>query len=268
MTTKIGICGAAGKMGQTVIQKCQQIDDIELTAAIEHSVSPYLHLDAGEHAGIEPLGVYIIDNISLITEEIDVLIDFTVASSIIATLEKCHAARKPLVIGTTGLNENQTKKLHQVAQDIAIVFAPNMSIGINLCLKLLEIATQAIGQDADIDIIEAHHKHKKDIPSGTALQMGEIIAKALGKDLQACAIYNNVKEKVETRQENRIGFNSIRAGNIIGEHKIMFNLAGESVEISHTATSRENFALGAIRAAKWIKDKPHGLFNIQDVLQG
>ncbi|SMN10939.1 4-hydroxy-tetrahydrodipicolinate reductase [uncultured Candidatus Thioglobus sp.] len=265
MVTRIGVCGAAGRMGQAIIQTCDEKKDIELTAAIEHHGSPYLNLDAGEQAGIVPLGVSIGDNISMITEQIDVLIDFTVASSITETVEKCHAARKPLVIGTTGLNEKQQKMLHQAGQDIAIIFAPNMSIGINLCLKLLKIVTQTVGQDADIDILEAHHKYKKDAPSGTALQMGEVIAEALGKTLPECAVYNAIG-RAEARQENSIGFNSIRAGNIIGEHKVMFHLAGENLEISHKATSRKNFALGAIRAAQWLKNKPPGLFNMQDVI--
>ena len=265
MVTRIGVCGAAGKMGRTIIQTCKNIKDIELTAAIEHCGSPHLNLDAGQQAGLDPLGILISDDISMITEKIDVLIDFTVASAITDTLEKCHAAKQSVVIGTTGLNAAQKKMLHQVAQDIAIVFAPNMSIGINLCFKILEIAAQAVGKSADIDIIESHHKYKQDAPSGTALQMGEIIAASLGKTLPECAIYNE-KGKTNTRQENSIGFNSIRAGDIVGEHKVIFNLSGESVEIDHKASSRKNFALGAIRAAQWLKNKPAGLFNMQDVL--
>ncbi len=265
MDTKVGVCGAAGRMGKVILEVCNETENIEIGAAIECSSSPMVGIDAGEQAGIGLIGVLITDDFSEIVNKFDVLIDFTVATSFTDNLAKCHASGKSMVIGTTGLDDNQKELIKKTAEDIPIVFAPNMSIGVNLCLKLLETAAQVIGDDADIEIIEAHHRHKKDAPSGTSLHMGEVIADTLGRNLRECAIYSREGITSE-RDKNTIGFATIRAGDIVGEHTVMFALAGELVEITHKATSRKTFASGAVRAAQWLKGKDKGLFSMQNVL--
>lgn len=265
MTVRVGVCGAAGRMGKTILEVCNEIDNVEIAAAIEYKGSSMIGLDAGEQAGIGKIGVEITDDIAKVSDQIDVLIDFTIASSLTENLEKCHAAGKCMVIGTTGLDDEQKELINKMAKDIAIVFAPNMSIGVNLCLKLLEMAAQVIGEESDIEIIEAHHRHKKDAPSGTALRMGEVIADTLGRNLKECAVYGREGVTGE-RDKNTIGFATIRAGDIVGEHTVMFASAGERVEITHKATSRKTFASGAVRAAQWLAEKDKGLFDMQDVL--
>ena len=265
MAIKIGVCGAAGRMGKTILEVCNEIDDINVAAAIEYKGSSMIGIDAGEQAGIGKIGVAITDDIAKVADQFDVLIDFTIASSLTENIEKCHAAGKRMVIGTTGLDDEQKELINKVAEDIAIVFAPNMSIGVNLCLKLLEMAAQVIGEESDIEIIELHHRHKKDAPSGTALRMGEVIADTLGRNLKECAVYGREGVTGE-RDKNTIGFETIRAGDIVGEHTVMFASAGERVEITHKATSRKTFASGAVRAAQWLADKDKGLFDMQDVL--
>lgn len=265
MAIKIGVCGAAGRMGKTILEVCNEIDNIKVAAAIEYKGSSMIGIDAGEQAGIGRIGVAITDDIAKVADQFDVLIDFTIASSLTENIEKCHAAGKRMVIGTTGLDDEQKELINKVAEDIAIVFAPNMSIGVNLCLKLLEMAAQVIGEESDIEIIEAHHRHKKDAPSGTALRMGEVIADTLGRNLKECAVYGREGVTGE-RDKNTIGFETIRAGDIVGEHTVMFASAGERVEITHKATSRKTFASGAVRAAQWLADKDEGLFDMQDVL--
>ena len=265
MTVRVGVCGAAGRMGKTILEVCNEIDNVEIAAAIEYKGSSMIGLDAGEQAGIGKIGVEITNDIAKVSDQIDVLIDFTIASSLTENLEKCHAAGKCMVIGTTGLDDEQKELINKMAKDIAIVFAPNMSIGVNLCLKLLEMAAQVIGEESDIEIIEAHHRHKKDAPSGTALRMGEVIADTLGRNLKECAVYGREGVTGE-RDKNTIGFATIRAGDIVGEHTVMFASAGERVEITHKATSRKTFASGAVRAAQWLAEKDKGLFDMQDVL--
>ncbi len=265
MAIKIGVCGAAGRMGKTILEVCNETDNVETAAAIEYGGSSMIGIDAGEQAGIGKIGILISDDIAKIVDHIDVLIDFTIATSLTENLEKCRDAGKAMVIGTTGLDDSQKALISKAAEDIPIVFAPNMSVGVNLCLKLLEMAAQVIGDDTDIEIIEAHHKHKKDAPSGTALRMGEVIADTLGRDLKECAVYGREGITGE-RNKNTIGFETIRAGDIVGEHTVLFASAGERVEITHKATSRKTFASGAVRAAQWLADKDKGLFDMQDVL--
>ena len=264
-SVRVGICGAAGRMGKTILEVCRDTAGMDITAAIEYPGSPAVGLDAGEQAGIGNIGVNITDNINTVIQQFDVLIDFTLASSVPDNVEKCRAGGKKMVIGTTGLDEEQKSLITRAAEDIAIVFAPNMSIGVNLCFKLLETAAKVIGNDADIEIIEAHHREKKDAPSGTSLRMGEIIAETLDRDLKTCAIYG--REGITgPRERETIAFETIRAGEIVGEHTVMFATSGERVEISHKASSRKTFANGAVRAAQWVIDKESGLFDMQDVL--
>lgn len=262
---RIGVCGAAGRMGKTILEVCNDNDGVEVTAAIEYSGSPMLGLDAGELAGIGKLGVNITDDIASVADQVDVIIDFTLATSVAANIQKCVAANCKMVIGTTGLSQNDQDLIKTASEKIAIVFAPNMSIGVNLCFKLLEIAAQVIGDDTDIEIIEAHHRHKKDAPSGTAIRMGEVVANTIGRDLKECAVYG--REGITgVRDKKTIGFETIRAGDIVGDHTVMFAAEGERVEITHKASSRKTFASGAVRAAQWLARKETGLFDMQDVL--
>ncbi len=265
MLVRIGVCGAAGRMGKTILEVCNDNDGVEVTAAIEYSESRMVGFDAGEVAGIGKLGVSITDDITAIADQVDVIIDFTLASSIKANIQKCVASNCKMVIGTTGLSQNEQNLIKAASEKTAIVFAPNMSIGVNLCFKLLEIAAQVIGDETDIEIIEAHHRHKKDAPSGTAIRMGEVVANTLGRDLKECAVYGREGITGE-RDKKTIGFEPIRAGDIVGDHTVMFAADGERVEITHKASSRKTFASGAVRAARWLADKEAGLFDMQDVL--
>ncbi len=262
---RVAVCGAAGRMGKTILEVCHATEGVEIGAAIEHTDSPMLGMDAGNVAGIGELNVSIVDDINAVTDDFDVLIDFTVADATIDNLQKCHAAGKRMVIGTTGLSETQKSKIRDASKNCALVFSPNMSIGVNLCFKLIELAAQIVGDDTDIEIIEAHHNQKKDAPSGTAVRMGEIIAHTLKRDLKDCAVYG--REGIgDVRDAKTIGFESIRAGDIVGEHTVMFASAGERVEITHKASSRKTFASGAVRAAGWLIDKENGLYDMRDVL--
>ena len=265
MAVRVGVCGAAGRMGKTILEVCSETEGVEVTAAIEYSKSPMLGLDAGELAGIGKIGVTITDDIVAVADQVDVMIDFTLATSVPANVQKCLASKCKMVIGTTGLSHEDQEFIKTASNKIAIVFAPNMSIGVNLCLKLLEMTAKVIGNDTDIEIIEAHHRHKKDAPSGTAIRMGEVVAKTLGRSLKDCAVYGREGITGE-RDKNTIGFETIRAGDIVGDHTVMFAAAGERVEITHKATSRKTFASGAVRAAQWLANKDKGLYDMQDVL--
>jgi 4-hydroxy-tetrahydrodipicolinate reductase len=261
--TKIAIAGAAGRMGRALIEATQTAEFATLTAAIERNGHPLLGQDIGEIAGVGKLGVVLSDNLNGAT--FDVLIDFTSPESTIANVEFCRKMQKSIVIGTTGLNDDQKNILREAAVSIPIVFAPNMSVGVNLCFKLLEIASKVLGESVDIEIIEAHHRHKVDAPSGTALRMGEVIAQTLGRDLKKDAIYGR-EGKTGARERQTIGFATVRAGDIVGDHTVLFADEGERVEITHKASSRLTFAKGAVRAALWLSNKNNGLFDMQDVL--
>ena len=210
--------------------------------------------------------VTIVDNVSSATDDFDVLIDFTRPEVTLANLEVCRKAGKSIVIGTTGFTDEQKQQITDAAKEISIVFAPNMSVGVNLCLKLLDMAARVMGNDVDIEVIEAHHRHKIDAPSGTALRMGEVVADALGRDLKECAVYGREGNTGE-RDRGTIGFETIRAGDIVGEHTVMFADIGERVEITHKASSRMTFANGAVRAASWVMQHKSGLYDMMDVLE-
>ena len=262
---KAAICGAAGRMGKTILEVIGEADGIAAGAAIEQSNSPALGLDAGAQAGIGTLGVSVTDDLDAVMDDFDVLIDFTRADAVLENLERCRAGGKKVVIGTTGLSADQQQTLRAASEQIAIVFAPNMSVGVNLCFKLAELAAQVVGDSTDIEIIEAHHNRKIDAPSGTAVRLGEIVAETLGRNLEECAVYGR-QGVTGPRARKTIGFETIRAGDIVGEHTLMFAGAGERVEIRHVATNRKTFATGAVRAAQWIMDKETGLYSMQDVL--
>ncbi len=263
--TRIAIAGAAGRMGRVLIEAAHNSANVRVTGAFQRTGSSVIGADAGELAGIGTLGVRVVDNVDVALRDADLLIDFTRPEVTLAHLAACHSARKKIIIGTTGFNPQQKEHIAQIAQDIAIVMAPNMSVGVNLCFKLLDIAARVLGDDVDIEIVEAHHRHKVDAPSGTALRMGEVIANALNRDLKTCAVYGREGVTGE-RDRNSIGFATIRAGDIVGDHTVMFAGLGERVEITHKASSRLNFAKGALRAAHWLASKEHGLYDMQDVL--
>ena len=262
---RIAVTGAAGRMGRALIQAVAEAEGAELAAAFARPGSGAVGRDAGELAGLGALGVTVGDDPAAAAESFDVLIDFTLPEATAAHLALCREAGKRLVIGTTGLDESQKQAIREAGADIGIVFAPNMSVGVNLCLKLLETAARVLGDGVDVEIVEAHHRHKVDAPSGTALAMGEAVARTLGRDLQECAVYGRHGHTGE-RDRRTIGFSTIRAGDIVGEHTVMFAGTGERVEITHKASSRMTFATGAVRAALWLMDRPAGVYDMQDVL--
>jgi 4-hydroxy-tetrahydrodipicolinate reductase len=263
--TRIAICGAAGRMGKALLEACLRAPGVIITAAIEHADSPKLGLDAGSVAGIGETGVAIVAGIKPVLQDFDVLIDFTQPAATVDNVSRCSAAGKRMVIGTTGLNDSQKGIIRSAAAEVAIVFSPNMSIGVNLCFKLTELAARVIGADSDIEIIEAHHRMKKDAPSGTAVHLGEIVAGALDRKLQDCAVYGREGNTGE-RDARTIGFATVRAGDIVGDHTVLFAAPGERVEITHKASSRQAFATGAVHAARWLMQKNEGLYDMQDVL--
>ena len=262
---KVGVIGAAGRMGRNLINAIHQTDGVVLSAAIDRPDNSLISTDAGEMAGIGKLGVIVVDDLAKVINNFDVLVDFTVPQASVDNTKQCVAAGRRIVIGTTGLDDEQKTALSQFAEEGAVVFAPNMSVGVNLSFKLIEVAAQILGDDVDIEIIESHHRHKVDAPSGTALRMGEVVADVLGRDLKECAVYGREGQTGE-RDRKTIGFETIRAGDIVGEHTVMFASEGERLEITHRASSRMNFANGAVRAVKWVMTKERGLYDMQDIL--
>ncbi len=258
------VAGSGGRMGRTLIELLRQSNDLQLSGALEMSGSPVLGRDAGEALGVKT-GVAITDNFASALKPNDVLIDFTRPEGTLEYLKICRAKKSKLVIGTTGFTEEQKQIISEASRDIAIVFAPNMSVGVNVCLKLLDMAARVLSEGYDIEIVEAHHRHKVDAPSGTALRMGEVVAKALGRDLQQCAVYGREGVTGE-RDPSTIGFATMRGGDIVGDHTVMFAGIGERIEISHKASSRATFAQGALRAARFLSGKSSGLYDMQDVL--
>jgi 4-hydroxy-tetrahydrodipicolinate reductase len=261
--TRIAIAGAAGRMGRNLVIACDEADDLRLTQALERPLSPSLGTDAGLLAGLAPNAVLISD--SLDAQQFDILIDFTHPEVTAGHVDYCLAQNKKMVIGTTGCDALLEQKMQQAGESIAIVYAANMSIGVNLCLQLLQTAAAVLGDSVDIEIIEAHHRHKVDAPSGTALKMGQVIAETLGRNLDDCAVYGR-QGQTGARDRNTIGFATIRAGDIVGEHTVLFADEGERIEITHKASSRMTFARGAMRATRWVALQSPGLFSMQDVL--
>ncbi len=264
--TPLNVCiaGSGGRMGRTLIELVQQADDLKLSAALEMSSSPALGRDAGEAIGIAT-GVAISDNFSSRLKANDVLIDFTRPEGTLEYLKVCRANKTKIVIGTTGFSAEQKHLIAEASRDTAIVFAPNMSVGVNVCLKLLDMAARVLAEGYDVEIVEAHHRHKVDAPSGTALRMGEVVAQARGRDLKDCAVYGREGVTGE-RKPSTIGFATMRGGDIVGDHTVMFAGIGERIEISHKASSRATFAQGALRAARFLATQSAGLYDMQDVL--
>jgi 4-hydroxy-tetrahydrodipicolinate reductase len=260
---KVAVAGAAGRMGRNLVIACAACEDTKLTQATDKPGNSLIGADAGSVAGIESQNVPITD--CLDADRFDVLIDFTHPTVTSNHVDYCLEHNKKMVIGTTGADEELELKLRDAGESIAIMYAPNMSVGVNLCLRLLQTAAKALGDSVDIEIIEAHHRHKVDAPSGTAIKMGQVIAESLGRDLDDCAVYGR-EGQTGARERKTIGFETIRAGDIVGEHTVLFADEGERIEITHKASNRMTFANGAIRACQWISQKDRGLFGMQDVL--
>ncbi|HHW7520026.1 4-hydroxy-tetrahydrodipicolinate reductase [Mannheimia haemolytica] len=265
MTLKIGIVGAGGRMGRQLIQAVHNAQGVELGSAFERKGSSLVGSDAGEVAGVGTLGVVISDDVAQNVAGFDLLIDFTRPEGTLEHLDICVAHHKQMVIGTTGFDDAGKAAIKAASEKIGIVFASNYSVGVNLVFKLLEKAAKIMGDYCDIEVIEAHHRHKVDAPSGTALSMGEHIAKTLGRDLKTHGVFERNGITGE-RKRDEIGFATIRAGDVVGEHSVWFADEGERVEIAHKASSRMTFANGAVRAAKWLNGKQNGLFDMTDVL--
>lgn len=261
---RIAIAGSSGRMGQMLIEAVAAAPDCALAAALDRAGSPALGTDAGQAVG-QPCGVAITADMQAALQGTDVLIDFTRPEGTLAHLAVCRRLGVNLVIGTTGFTEAQKAEIAAAAQDIAIVMAPNMSVGVNVTFKLLEMAAKALSSGYDIEIIEAHHRHKVDAPSGTALKMGEVIATALGRDLKDCAVYERYGHTGE-RNPSTIGFSTIRGGDIVGDHTVLFAGTGERIEISHKSSSRAGYAQGSLHAARFLAGKHSGLFDMFDVL--
>lgn len=262
---RIAVMGAAGRMGKTLIEAVQQQPGAGLTAAIDRPDSSLVGADAGELAALGRIGVPLSGDLDRVVDEFDVLIDFTHPTVTLKNLAFCRKHHKAMIIGTTGFSVEEKQLLTEAGKDIPIVFAANFSVGVNLCLKLLDTAARVLGDDVDIEITEAHHRHKVDAPSGTAVRMGEVIADALGRDLKKVAVYGR-EGQTGARARETIGFATVRAGDIVGDHTVLFAADGERVEITHKASSRMTFAKGAVRAALWLDGREPGLYDMQDVL--
>ena len=266
MAIRVAIIGAGGRMGRSLISACLvEGAAVSLGAATERPGSSVVGCDAGELIGQAKADVTVVDNLAAVSDDFDVVIDFSQPQVTLANLAVCREAGKAMVIGTTGLSDEQRRQIKAASSAIPMVMAPNMSVGVNLCLKLLDMAARVLGDEVDIEIIEAHHRDKVDAPSGTALRMGQVVADALGRDLKECAVYG--REGISGKRDRKtIGFETIRAGDIVGDHTVLFAATGERIEITHKASSRMTFANGALRAAEWLQGKTSGLYDMQDVL--
>ena len=266
MTARIAITGAAGRMGRILIEAIGLAgDELLLAGAVERPESSLLGADSGELAGQGSNGIPVVGSLAEVIGDIDVLIDFTVPAATLENVALCAQHGVAIVIGTTGFTPAEQGAIEQAAGQTAVCKATNFSTGVNLCFRLLDMAARVLGDDVDIEIYEAHHRHKIDAPSGTALSMGEVVADALGRDLQQVAVYGR-EGQTGARERETIGFATVRAGDIVGDHTVTFAAEGERVEITHKASSRMSFARGAVRAAGWLIGQPAGLYDMQDVL--
>ena len=264
MKVKVAILGCSGRMGRNLIQAAHEHKSIELVGGSVRAISSFVDFDLGELAGIGSIGIKTSTELAQLSEA-DVLIDFTSIETTLDNLAWCQQHNKALVIGTTGFNDEQVAQIKAAGETVPVILAPNTSVGVNLMFKLLEVTAKAIGDYTDIEIFEAHHRFKKDAPSGTAVKMGQVIADTLGRDLNKCAVYGR-EGITEERDRETIGFATVRAGDIVGEHTAFFADLGERLEITHKASSRMTFALGAMRAAFWLSEADAGFYDMQDVL--
>lgn len=263
---RICVMGAAGRMGKSIIQAGINTDGVEVTGAVEQVGSSAAGKDVGLITGIDEIGLNVSSDIRDFLEHVDVIIDFTTVSSTLALLDLLCEFPKPLVIGTTGFSTSESGKIDAASKRFPIVISPNMSVGVNVLLKVLEKVAGVMGDEYDMEIVEAHHKHKKDAPSGTALKMGEVMAAAVGSSLNEIGVFER-SGIIGERKAGTIGIQTLRGGDIVGEHTAMFCGSGERLEITHKATSRQIFANGAIRAAKWVADKKNNRFDMNHVLE-
>jgi 4-hydroxy-tetrahydrodipicolinate reductase len=263
MALRVGVAGAGGRMGHMLLEAVQADPAMQLAAALEAPGSPFLGKDSGEFTGTAN-GIVITGDLDTLAK-CDVLIDFTRPEGTLRHLAACRKHGVKAVIGTTGFNADQQREIEAAAKDVAIVFAPNMSVGVNVTLKLIELASRSLGADFDIEVIEAHHKHKVDAPSGTALKMGEVAAHAQGRKLDEAGVFER-HGTIGERKPGSIGFSTIRGGDIIGDHTVLFAGTGERIEITHKSSTRSNYAQGALRAAQFLAAKKNGLYDMQDVL--
>jgi 4-hydroxy-tetrahydrodipicolinate reductase len=261
---KVAVAGASGRMGRMLIEALRAADDCQLAGALDIAASPAIGNDAAAFLG-HASGVPVLANVRAALAQAQVLIDFTRPEGTLAHLKVCRELGVNAVIGTTGFGEGQKDQILDAARDIAIVMAPNMSVGVNVTLKLLEMAAAALATGYDIEILEAHHRHKVDAPSGTALKMGEVIAQALGRNLKDCAVYDRHGVTGE-RDPSSIGFASMRGGDIVGDHTVLFAGTGERIEITHRAASRATYAQGSLRAVRFLAGRRSGMFDMFDVL--
>ncbi len=260
----IAIAGASGRMGRMLIEAILQSPDTRLAGALDIAGSPALGIDATAYMGTRS-GVVITDDLHAGLRDAKYLIDFTRPEGTLAHLKVCRELGVKAIIGTTGFTPEQKAEIEDAARDIAIVLSPNMAVGVNVVFKLLAQAAKALKDGYDIEIIEAHHRHKVDAPSGTALKMGEVVAEAVGRDLKTCAVYGREGVTGE-RDPNTIGFATVRGGDVVGDHTVLFAGIGERIEITHKSSSRVHYAQGSLRAARFLARQPHGLFGMDDVL--
>lgn len=263
--SRIAVAGARGRMGSRIVALAGQYEGLKLTGAFEKTGHKDTGRDVGELSGVGALGVKLAGSIDEVMEEADVIIDFTHAGSTLEHLKAASGRGKAMVIGTTGFTKDDMAEIRSLAGKAPCVLASNMSLGVNLLLRVLGDIARALGDDYDIEIVEAHHRLKKDAPSGTALRMAEVLAGAVGRDLDEVAVYAR-KGMIGQRSRKEIGIQTIRAGDIVGEHTVIFGGLGERIEVTHRASSRDTFARGALRAALWLEGKPAGLYDMQDVL--
>jgi 4-hydroxy-tetrahydrodipicolinate reductase len=259
------VSGAAGRMGGRIIHMIEAAEGITLAAALEQADNPQVGKDVGEVVGLPRKGVLVSGSLAEVLPQGDVLIEFTHPEATLEHLREVAAAGKAMVIGTTGLSPQQVEELKGLARKTRVVFAPNMSVGVNLMFKAVENIAQVLTEGYDVEIVEAHHRLKKDAPSGTALKLAQVIAQALGRDLEKVGVYGRQGITGE-RTKDEIGIMTVRAGDIVGEHTVIFGGTGERLEVIHRAHNRDNFARGAVRAAQWIVTQPPGLYDMQDVL--
>jgi 4-hydroxy-tetrahydrodipicolinate reductase len=263
-TLRIAIAGASGRMGRMLIEAVNNAPDATLAGALDVPGSPALGADASAFLGVNS-GVAITADLHTGLKDAQYLIDFTRPEGTMAHLQVCRELGVKMIIGTTGFTDEQKAEINAAARDIAIMMSPNMAVGVNVVFKLLAQAAKALKEGYDIEIIEAHHRHKVDAPSGTALKMGEVVAEAVGRDLKECAVYGREGVTGE-RDPSTIGFATIRGGDVVGDHTVLFAGIGERIEITHKSSSRATYAQGSLRAARFLAHQPHGLFGMDDVL--
>ncbi len=262
---RVIVTGAAGRMGSRIISAIQETDGIALAGALERTDHPSLGFDAGDVAGVGPIGIKIEDNIDKLLDTADVVIDFSSPQATLSYLEKIADKGKAAVIGTTGLLYEGEKRIKELSAKIPCVFSPNMSVGVNVVFKVLKDVAKVLGDDYDVEIVEAHHRHKKDAPSGTAMKMAQVLADALGRNLAEVGKFSR-HGIIGERTKQEIGIQTIRAGDIVGDHTVLFCGNGERIEITHRAHTRDNFAKGSVKAAMWIVNQKPALYDMLDVI--